>query len=111
MVQEILKGLAQAAVGLHPAFMHLVLQPDLKLFHDRPTVGLMVGQTRGRCQPPLARGRLVLEYPVEIIDHPLTSRGKNVLNLGKLAPPMRQAVAANDLPSSASALAESASDI
>jgi hypothetical protein len=74
----------------------LAFQPGLELFHDRPAVLLVVSQPLGRCQPLLTGGRLVREDRVEIVDHPLTVRGKNLLNLGELPPPMRQAVAAND---------------
>src|SRR5919109_4255455 len=98
MVQEILKRLAQAAVGLDQALAHVVLQPALEPIQDRATVSLMVGQTRSRRQPLLAGSRLMLEYPVEIVNHPLTVRGKDLFNLGELSPAVRQAVAANDRP-------------
>src|SRR5437764_11825424 len=111
MVQEILKRLAQAAVGLHPALVQLAFQPGLELCHDRATVSLMVGQTLGRHQPRLAGGRLVREHRIEIVDHALTFRRKNVLNLGKLSPPMRQQGLRMIAASSSSVLTSSASDI
>jgi hypothetical protein len=58
----------------------------------------MVGQPLGRCQPLFAGGGLVLEHGVEIVNHPLAFGGENPLNLGELAPPMGQAVAAQDRP-------------
>jgi hypothetical protein len=96
MVQEILKCLAQAAVGLDPSLVQLAFQPALELCHDWATVGLMVDQTPLRRQLLLAGGRLVREDRVELVNHPLAFGGKNVLNLGELSPPMRQAVAADD---------------
>jgi hypothetical protein len=61
-------------------------------------MGLMVGQPRGRRQPLFAGGGLVLEYGVEIVNHPLAFGRENVLNLGELSPPVGQAVAAQDRP-------------
>src|ERR671923_2279094 len=112
MVQEILKCLAQAAVGLHPSLVQLALQPALELCPDRATVSWMVSQPLGRPQPRLAGGRA---RSANTVSRSSITRGHSAGKTSSIAVNFRRPCARQGLrriaASSSSVLTESASDI
>jgi len=94
MVQQVDDRFAQTPIGFHQPRRRLLLQPALELFPDWPPLALVLRYPLlGR---PLFRAGIliVVEHVLERVPHHGTLRGKGLVQLPELAPPLRQTVTA-----------------